>query len=393
MTLGLTCDLFVLAGEPSGDAYAAAVVEHLKAANPELVCAAMGGPALKAAGAEIEQDMEGLAVMGFWPVLARLPEFLALGRRMRALIRARKPKVVLTVDYPGFNLRLARSLADMRAQGTRFVHLVAPQVWAWRPRRAKTIARSVDRILCLFPFEPELFRRHQGHADFVGHPLCDLIPKTIDAAGVSDELKLAPDERLLLIAPGSRRKEIEGLLRLFSQCAEAAAPRLGGIKVAIAKTPEIEREFYRRFSDYPLVEGRYRELCARAHVGLVASGTATLEAAIIGLPHVIAYRTDPASAALVRNLLCIDHVGLPNIIHKERVCPEVMQKELTVPRLVAHITALWSGEKREACRSRLATTRALLGDGGAMANIAKILTDEMSRSRRDGAESSKRTEA
>ena len=154
MPLAHTCDLFVIAGEPSGDAYAAEVVRRLRARYSDLTCAAMGGPALQEAGAEIEQDIEGLAVMGLGPVLARLPSFVQLGLRMAHVIRSRRPKVVLTVDYPGFNLRLVRRLADMRRAGTRFVHLVAPQVWAWKPRRAKAIAHSVDRLLCFFPFEP-----------------------------------------------------------------------------------------------------------------------------------------------------------------------------------------------------------------------------------------------
>ncbi len=383
------CDLFVLAGEASGDAYAAAIVERLRRRDPELVVAAMGGSHLRDAGAEIEQDSEGLAVMGFLPVLARLPEFVALGRRLKALIRARRPKVVLSVDYPGFNLRLARGLADVRGDGTRFIHLVAPQVWAWRPRRAKRIAHSIDRVLCLFPFEPQLFTRHGGAADFVGHPLPDMIPTAIDTKALDAELGLNANDRLLLVAPGSRVKEINGLLPVLSRAAEAAVPRLGTsgtangrVVVAIAKAPELDRSLYRAHTDRPLVEGRYRELCARAHVGLIASGTATLEAAIIGLPHVIAYRTDAASAALARHLLNVEHIGLPNIVHGARVVPEVLQRELDVPRLVAHVERLWSGPARDECVATLARTRALLGGGGAMDRIAGIMAGELARGKR-----------
>ncbi|MBA3848142.1 MAG: lipid-A-disaccharide synthase, partial [Planctomycetes bacterium] len=378
--------LFVLSGEASGDAYAAAVVERLRERDPELVVAAMGGSHLRDAGAEIEQDSEGLAVMGFLPVLARLPEFVALGRRLKALIRARRPKVVLSVDYPGFNLRLARGLADVRGDGTRFIHLVAPQVWAWRPRRAKRIAQSIDRLLCLFPFEPPLFTRHGGAADFVGHPLPDMIPTAIDTSALDAELGLNAGDRLLLVAPGSRVKEINGLLPVLGRAAEAAAPRMaapgGRVVIAIAKAPELDRSLYRAYTDLPLVEGRYRELCARAHVGLIASGTATLEAAIIGLPHVIAYRTDAASAALARHLLNVEHIGLPNIVHGARVVPEVLQRELDVPRLVAHMERLWSGPARDDCVATLARTRAILGGGGAMDRIAGIMADELARGKR-----------
>jgi lipid-A-disaccharide synthase len=280
MALTPSCDLFVVAGEPSGDAYGGEVVRRLRGRYADLVCAAMGGPALSAAGAEIEQDIEGLAVMGLGPVLARLPSFIHLGWRLAALIRARRPKVVLTIDYPGFNLRLARRLADLRAAGTRFIHLVAPQVWAWQPRRAKAVARSVDRLLCLFPFEPPLFSRFGVKADFVGHPLLDMVPTRPEVAAVEAELGLTAQDSLLLLAPGSREREVRRLLGICHQAVEAAMPRLpisaGRIQVAVAKMPELPLSLYREATDFPLVEGRFRELCARARTGIVASGTATL---------------------------------------------------------------------------------------------------------------------
>lgn len=386
MTLAPLCDLFVIAGETSGDQYAAAIVERLRAEKPDLVVAGMGGPAMQAAGVEIEQDIEGLAVMGFLPVLARLPEFLRIGRHVVRTVRARRPRAVLTIDYPGFNLRLLRKLADVRAAGTRFVHVVAPQVWAWKPRRAKRIARTVDRLLCFFPFEPPLFNRFAPVAEFVGHPLVDLIPSAMDCGPLARELELTPADRLLLLAPGSRRREIDGLLPVFDRAVELAGPRLrtpgGRTVVAIAKAPDTDRELYRAHSHHPLIEGRYRELCARAQCGLIASGTATLEAAIVGLPHVISYRTDPLQARLARHLLRVDHIGLPNIVHAARVCPEVLQDELTPERLAAHLVRLWEGPARDAQRRRLGTTRAVLGGGGAMARIAAAVQQEMRRGRR-----------
>lgn len=380
------CDIFVCCGEPSGDAYAGAVVNALLQRQGDLVVAGMGGPALREAGAEIEQGIDGLAVMGFLPVLARLGEFIALGRRVEATIRARRPRVVLTVDYPGFNLRLLRRLRDLRPQ-TRFVHLVAPQVWAWKKRRAKRIAQTVDRLLCFFPFEPPLFNRFAAaRADFVGHPLVDMIPSGMDCRDVAGELGLRPQDRLILLAPGSREREVGNLLACFDRAVDLAMPRLvtpnGRTVVAVACTPDLPRELYRGHTHHPLVEGRYRELCARAHVGLIASGTATLEAAILGLPHVIAYRTDTVSARLARYLLLVDHIGLPNLVHGERVLPEVLQDQLTPERLAAHLIRLWEGPARDACRATLQTTPAVLGGGGSMGRIATCLMDELVTSSR-----------
>lgn len=387
MSLTPTCDLFVVCGEPSGDAYAAAIVEALRAKRPKLTVAAMGGPALKAAGCEMEQDIDGLAVMGFFPVLARLGEFSRLLKRLATMIRQRRPRTVLTVDYPGFNLRLLRRLADLRRTGTRFVHVVAPQVWAWKPRRAKRIAHTVDRLLCFFPFEPPLFNRFAAaRTEFLGHPLADLIPSGIDCRPLAQELSLRPEDRLLLLAPGSREREITLLLPVFDRAVELARPRLrtpsGRTVVVIAKAPEHPRELYRQASDHPLVEGHYRALCARAHVALIASGTATLEAAILGLPHIIAYRTDPLSARIARHVLLVKHIGLPNLVHGHRVCPEVLQDQLTAERLAAHLIRLWDGNARDACVATLRTTRTALGGGGAMARIAEAVNEEMIRGQR-----------
>ncbi len=366
MTLAPTCDLVVLTGEPSGDAYGAEVLTALRRRRPGLVCAAMGGEHLRNAGAEIEQPIDGLAVMGLGPVLTRLPEFIRLGLRLERMIRQRRPKAVLTIDYPGLNLRLVRKLQDLRREGTRFIHLVAPQVWAWKPRRAKRIAASVDRLLCFFPFEPPLFNRFADRypfsAEFVGHPLVDLV-RQVDTGELDREQGWAADDPLLLLAPGSRRKEIAALLPRFSQAAELALPHLerltgGRIRIAVARVAEQPMELYREATHFPLIEGRYRQLCRRARAGLIASGTATLEAALCGLPHVIAYRTDRLTAAVARQVLLTDHVGLPNIVAGRRIVPEVLQDQCTPERLCAHLIRQWrDGPERTRVLADLEQTR------------------------------------
>lgn len=378
MVLRPSSDVFVLAGEASGDSYGGAIVAALRRRRPDLVVAAMGGPELARAGAEIEQPIDGLAVMGLWPVLARLPQFVRLGMHLAACIRARRPRVVLSIDYPGFNLRLARRLADLRAQGTRFVHVVAPQVWAWRPRRAKAIAQSVDRLLCFFPFEPALFTRFGGAADFVGHPLVDLIGAPEAGASPWGE------RPLLLLAPGSREREVSQLLPVFHRTAEAFEARHPGLQVAVASVADLPRDLYRRHTHYPLVEGRYRDLCRHARLGLIASGTATLEAAILGLPHIIAYRMDRITAALARRLILTAHVGLPNLVLDERVLPEVLQDQLSEARLLAHAQVLWQGRARAAVVAQLAALRTRLGAGGAIERMAEAVEQELARARAPG---------
>ena len=392
MPIAPSCDLVVLTGEPSGDAYGAAILEALRARHPDLVCAAMGGEHLRAAGAEIEQTIDGLAVMGLGPVLARLPEFIRLGLRLERMIRARRPKVILTIDYPGLNLRLLRKLQDLRREGTRFVHLVAPQVWAWKPRRAKSIVSTVDHLLCFFPFEPPLFNRfsdrYEGFvAEFVGHPLVDLV-QHIDTTPLDRDQGWVADDPLLLLAPGSRQREVAQLLSIFHHAAELALPtleRLSGrtVRVAVARVAELPLELYRKATHFPLIEGSYRALCARARGGLIASGTATLEAALAGLPHVIAYRTDRLTAAVARRVLLTNHVGLPNIIADARILPEVLQDQLTPPRLAQHLMQQWAdGAVRKTVCTGLAQTRQRLGAGGAIARIAHAIDVELDRGAR-----------
>ncbi len=382
MALAPLCDLFVCAGEPSGDAYGAAVVRAVRQRREDLVVAAMGGPHLAGAGADIEQDNDGLAVMGLWPVLARLPTFIRTLAHVERTVRARRPRVLLTIDYPGFNLRLARRLTDLRAAGMRIVHVVAPQVWAWRPRRAKSIAHSIDRLLCFFPFEPALFARFGCQAEHVGHPLLDLVPESIPTEPLDRDLGLAGRE-VLLVAPGSREREVRSLLPVMERAAKALADRLPQRPaILVSRVPDLPLELYRSATELPLVEGRWRELCARARVGCLASGTATLEAGLIGLPQAICYRMDTLSATLARHLILTDHVGLPNLICGRRVCPELLQEQFTAPRLTAHLQRLWDGPRRRDCRAGLAELRGRLGGGGALGRIADVVAEELLTAKR-----------
>jgi lipid-A-disaccharide synthase len=372
------------------------------AARPQTVCAAMGGQHLRAAGAEVEQDIDGLAVMGLGPVLARLPEFIRLGRRMVKLIQARRPKVVLTIDYPGFNLRLQRALAVLRADGTRLVHVVAPQVWAWKPRRAKSIAASVDRLLCFFPFEPPLFDRFHARdplhfpcrSTFVGHPLIDMVAADEDPLELErgrrelhETCGVDPQADVLLLAPGSRSREVGPLLPVLHEAAELVRHRLanlGGrpVQVVVSRVPHLSMDRYRTRTDALLVDGRYRQLCLRARAAVIASGTATLEAALCGLPHIIAYKTDALTALVGRQVLRTPHVGLPNIVLGRRAVPELLGHDVTVERLAAHLIRLWTGPRRADMVADLGEMRVKLGAGGSLARMGDVIVEELERGHR-----------
>ena len=279
------------------------------------------------------------------------------------------------------------ALADLREQGTACCHMVAPQVWAWKPRRAKKVAALLDRLLCFFPFEPPLFQRHGGDAQFIGHPLLDAIPgpgepvsDAPDASWWREHHHLRPEDLVLLLAPGSREHEVSRLLPVFDEVWSLIGHRLqapdgGRVVPIIAKSPHLDHGLYRRFTHHQLVEGSYRHLLHRAHAGLIASGTATLEAALAGVPHLIAYRGDHLTARVVRYLIRTRHVGLPNIVADRRIVPELLQDECEPVRMAAHLERLWAGPQRDQCLADLVAVRQRLGAPGALQRAVDALID------------------
>jgi lipid-A-disaccharide synthase len=276
---------------------------------------------------------------------------------------------VVTIDYPGFNLRLIDRLRK-RLPNCRFVHVVAPQVWAWKPRRAKKIAQGVDVLCCFFPFEPPLFIRHGGDARFVGHPMLDLIQ--------SDACQgIARSQDLLLLAPGSRAKELDHLLPIMDRAAKQVETVLKSrgipIRCAIARCPELSEKFYRRHSDYPFFPGTYREACRSARLACITSGTATLEAALLGLPHILCYATDTLTYRLARRLVRCPFIGLPNLVAGQEIVPELIQSHLTPQHLASELLKIWDGSGRNAMETNLADLASKLGGGGALKQMAQVV--------------------
>lgn len=379
MPINPTCDLYIITGERSGEAYAAAALTHLKTLLPELRCQAMGSDLLAAAGAEITYDSSGFDVMGYWPILKELPKFLKRRKDLVQSIRGCRPRVVLTVDYPGMNMGVLKRLGKI--DGVTRIHVVAPQVWAWRPWRAKPYAQSCERLACFFPFEPAFFTPHGCDAQFIGHPMVDMIAAEDLDSEIPGFDDIDSSKPILLLAPGSRPKEVGGLLPIFDAAARRLQTMLQArgqeITVVIGRSVSVDESVYRNISAFPLISGHYRQLCKRAHVAMIASGTATLEAALIGLPHAACYKSDPATATLARKLINTRHIALPNIIHDQRVIPELLQNELNPERLSLHILGLWEGERRQACLKTLLQTADTLGGAGAMNKLANLIRESL----------------
>ncbi len=333
----------VLAGEASGDSLGAGVLEALRSRYPDLVVEGIGGPQMEAQGLRSMFPMERLSVMGFVEPLKRLPELLQMRRTVFNYFRDNPPDVFLGIDSPDFNLQLERKL---RARGQLTAHLVSPSVWARRQGRIRRISRAVDLMLCLFPFETKIYQDHGIPARFVGHPLADEIPREQDAVAARRALGLAPGGRLLALLPGSRAEEVRQLMPLFLQAARLLRqtdPGLSFIMPAVnsARMAEMQAQLA-GFGELrvSLVEGRSRDVMAASDAVLVASGTATLEAALLQRPMVVAYRMSGLSWQLVSRLVKTPYAALPNILSGEALVPELLQGAATPTAMAAAVQPL-----------------------------------------------------
>jgi lipid-A-disaccharide synthase len=377
----------LVAGETSGDALGASLIDALKRHFPNARFAGVAGPRMRAAGCEAWHDIESLSVMGLTEVLAHLPRILRLRASLRRRLIDWRPDVFIGVDYKEFNLGLARQL---KRAGFTTVQYVSPQVWAWRQGRVRTIGESVDLVLCLFPFEPDFYREHGVRAAFVGHPLADQIPLDIDRTAARAQLGIDAHARVLAVLPGSRRGEVEKLAEPFARAAELLAQRYrsGGGLVTLAPmvTPVLREIFAARCAvlapsaDVRLLDGQARLALAAADVVLVASGTATLETALSKRPMVVAYRLGGLTAFLLRALKLVKprHFSQPNLLAGKELVPEFFQEAAT-PDNLANALAHWLENPGEVAtlREEFAVIHQQLRRGGAerAANeVAELLT-------------------
>jgi lipid-A-disaccharide synthase len=362
--------LFVT-GEASGDLHAARLVTALRALGP-CVIRGIAGPRMRAAGVECLIPAEELAVVGFSEIIGRLPRLLAARRRILAEFARWQPHVVVLVDYPGFNLRLG---PELKRRGANVFYFIAPQVWAWHPERAAEMARWVDHLAVVFPFEEPIFRAAGVAVTHVGHPLLDEFAPEVAPDVLRAELGMDPGARLLGLLPGSRAQEIARHLPVLVAAARSLAASRPDLHVVLALPPGVRVPAgWPATPRWHALSGRTRAVMAAATACAVASGTATLETALFGTPLVVLYRTGRVNHALARRFIRIPRIGLPNIVAGEDVVPELLQDALTPEALAGALTPLLDDpEARAAARRRLATVGARLGGPGASARAAELL--------------------
>jgi len=374
----------LVAGEASGDALGAGLIEALRNRFPDARFAGVAGPRMKAAGCEDWYGSEELAVMGLTEILRHLPRLWRLRRALQQRILEWRPDVFIGVDFKEFNLGLARRL---KSKGIRTVQYVSPQVWAWRQGRARTIGEAVDLVLCLFPFEPAFYREYGVRATFVGHPLADQIPMDVDRAAARQELGIASDARVLALLPGSRVGEVERLGEPFAASAELLAVRYPGLVcIAPMVTPQLRELFAAHCTAAApraavrMLDGHARQALAAADVVLVASGTATLEAALSKRPMVVAYKLGAITAFLLQTLglVKVRYFSQPNLLADAELVPEFFQERASAGNL-ADALGNWFEHPEQVARVEKEFARihaSLRRDGAELAarEIAELLT-------------------
>jgi lipid-A-disaccharide synthase len=373
--------LFLAAGEASGDLHGSLLARALLKADPSLEIAGVGGEAMESAGVRLVQRSEEMGVTGFWEVIQHLPRIRRILHRVYRDLIDFEPDLFVPIDYPDFNMRLG---ARVQKAGIPVVYYISPQVWAWRSGRVRQLARFVRRMVVIFPFEEKLYREAGVPVSYVGHPLVDLVRPERDRSQQRRRVGIGDDEPLVVLMPGSRSSEIARILPVFLQTHRILRAERPDIRWAIALAPGLERDCLVRHGlgvDSPVVRERETyELVAAADLVLTASGTATLEAALLRTPMIVVYRMHPLTWHLARSLVRIPHISMANLLAGKRLVPEFLQNEAQPERLAREVAA-WidDPERRGTTSAELGATAAKLGGGGAADRAASILLEEIDR--------------
>lgn len=368
----------IVAGEASGDALGASLVDAIRQRLPDAQFAGIGGPKMQSAGVETLYPMDKLAVRGYVEVLKHLRELLSMRRELRRKIIKARPDMFIGIDAPDFNLGLERKL---KGAGIPTVHYVSPSIWAWRGKRVHKIKAATDEVMCLFPFETQLYDAVQAKASYVGHPLADEMPVEVDQAQVREQIGVPLRARVFALLPGSRISEIELHAELFIETAKLLCERYPGALILVPLVTRetrtlFEQELYKRGAqELPirLMFGHAQKAMQAADVSLVASGTVALEAMLAKRPMVITYKLAPATYKLVKRKLRLPWVGLPNVLAGRFVVPELLQDDATPENLLQALSNLVDDKRLSNALADEFTTMHLALKRGAADRAADIV--------------------
>lgn len=370
--------VFISAGEASGDLHAAALIEALKARCSGLRFFGLGGDLMRAQGVELLYDLRHLAVTGFWEVAKRIFHFRNVFKVTLSEIKRRKPDLVIFVDYPGFNLRMAQHCHRL---GIKVVYYISPQVWAWKKGRIADIERDVDLLLTILPFEKELFDSAKLRCEFVGHPLLDLIDEAPEGEAFRTKYKIRSGEKIVALLPGSRENVVKNHYKTMLEAVKQVGAAGHNLRPFTAVRDELDPSLYEKpeidlgIKPIHISEDRYA-LMKSADISVVSAGTATLETALCGNPFCIVYRTNWLNYQIAKRVIKLPGVGLANIVAGKTVAPEFLQHEFT-PENVSRffVDVLTKPDYMRSIKSDLGGVRSRLGDHGAARRAAELIVE------------------
>ena len=377
--------VMIVAGEASGDLHGGNLVQAMRQLDPSLSFYGVGGERMQEAGVELLADAADMAVVGLTEVGFKLGMILRVMRRLKASLKKEPPDLVILIDYPDFNLPLARAA---RKRGIKVLYYISPQVWAWRKGRIKTIRKTVDRMVVILPFEEKFYRDAGVDVTFVGHPLLDEVRKKYARSEALKRFGLREEAITVAILPGSRRSEVAVLLpEMLRACrilTEKISPLQFVLPIAGTLDPTFVRNILRQFPiRVNVIPDEIYDVIAVADAAMVASGTATLETALLETPMVVVYKVSGVSYAIGRRFICVDHISLVNLIAGRAVVPELIQAEANPERIAAEVREIVTrqGKARE-MKTALAEIRGKLGTPGASQRTARIACDMLFQEKR-----------
>jgi lipid-A-disaccharide synthase len=374
-------NILIVSGEPSGDLQAAHLARAILAINPQIKISAVGGAHLHQAGADVFWDIKDLAVLGLFDALKKLPKFFALKKLILEKIERERPAAVILVDFSGFNLRLAAEIKKTIP----VIYYVSPQVWASRPGRVKTVKKFIRKMIVLFKFEEEFYRKYGVDVDFVGHPLLDIVTATADKKEFRDRFGMSQVKKTIALLPGSRKAEIKNVLPVMLKAAAILRKEMKDVQFVLARGAGVDLSIYNRIikrfnSDLKIIEGKTYDCLNIADFALVCSGTATLETALMQKPFLIIYKMNLLNYLLYRPQVKVPYIGMVNIVAGGKVVPEFIQFQAYPNAISKEVLRILNNPSEiQRIKNDLAQVKSSLGEKGASHRAARIIVDFLNK--------------
>ena len=374
--------IMIMAGEASGDLHGANLAREIQKQDPSIALYGVGSARLREAGVHILADASEISVVGLTEVMTHLGAIRRVYVALKNFLSDERPDLLILIDFPDFNILLGKAAKKI---GIPVLYYISPQVWAWRKGRIKTIARLVKAIIVVFPFETPLYEKERIDVRFVGHPLLDVVKSDLTKEQARNDLGIDAHQRTVALLPGSRKSEIIQLLPDMLGAARILSSRIKDLQFILPIAPTLDRDFVLAFTGQPgvslrIVEGRVYDVLKASDTALVASGTATLETGLMGVPMVIIYRVSPLSYFIGRRFINVDHIGLVNIVAGRRIVPELIQDDVTPGKIADAVTSMLTDQAYyDRIRADLAEVKTRMGEPGASKRAASVVRELLAR--------------